>query len=238
MKKIGFIGAFDKTDFILYIAKLLVELGQKVLFIDATITQKARYIVPNIQNTKSYITQFEGIDVAVGMKNYEEIANFLGASNSNELPYDIILIDTNSAGGVLSYRINECEKIYFATSMDLYSIKRGIESLAVFQNQIDVTKILFSKKSEHEEVEYINFLSKDSNISWAKNQNGREDIIYFPFEIGDETVIYKNQRVAKIRLRGFSSQYKEGLMYAVSQIIGETNYKELVRVFRKVEKGV
>ena len=238
MKKIGFIGAYDKTDFILYLAKIIVEFGRSVLFVDATITQKARYIVPNIQTSKSYITTFEGIDVAVGMKNIDEIKQYLNIPEQNDMPYDFVLIDTNSAGGVASYRINECEKIYFTTSMDLYSIRKGIESLKIFPTQIEVSKILFSKKAEKEEVDYLNFLSNGSNIAWKKLENGKEDIIYLPFEIGDETVIYKNQRVSKIRLRGFSSQYKEGLMYVTSQILEESDYKTLAKVFRKVEKGV
>ena len=30
MKKIGFIGGYDKTDLIIYVAKILTELGQNV----------------------------------------------------------------------------------------------------------------------------------------------------------------------------------------------------------------
>ena len=41
MKKIGFIGAYDKIDLILYIAKLLRALGKKIMIVDATILQKA-----------------------------------------------------------------------------------------------------------------------------------------------------------------------------------------------------
>lgn len=37
MKKIGFIGAYDKADLIIYIAKILTTLGKKVLVIDTTI---------------------------------------------------------------------------------------------------------------------------------------------------------------------------------------------------------
>ena len=40
MKKIGFIGAYDKTDLILNIAKILTEAGRKVLVVDTTTTQK------------------------------------------------------------------------------------------------------------------------------------------------------------------------------------------------------
>mgnify|MGYP000763637581 CR=1 FL=1 len=56
MIKIGFVGAYDKTDIILYIAKIISLIGKKVLVIDSTINQKAKYVVPVINPTKSYIT--------------------------------------------------------------------------------------------------------------------------------------------------------------------------------------
>ena len=73
MDKIGFVGAYDKTDVILYIAKIISLIGKKVLVIDSTINQKAKYVVPVINPTKSYITNFEGMDiaVAVGLKIIE-----------------------------------------------------------------------------------------------------------------------------------------------------------------------
>ena len=40
MKKIGFIGAYDKIDLILYIAKILTVLIQRVLVVDTTNIQK------------------------------------------------------------------------------------------------------------------------------------------------------------------------------------------------------
>ena len=78
MKKIGFIGAYDKTDLILYVAKATVEAGKSVLVIDATVLQKARYIVPCIAPSKYYITEYEKIDVAVGFNNLDEIKKYLG----------------------------------------------------------------------------------------------------------------------------------------------------------------
>ena len=73
MIKIGFVGAYDKTDIILYIAKIISLIGKKVLVIDSTINQKAKYVVPVINPTKSYITEFEGMDIAVdvGLKIIE-----------------------------------------------------------------------------------------------------------------------------------------------------------------------
>ena len=66
MKKIGFIGAFEKTDLLVYVARILVELQKKVLIVDSTILGRARYIVPSISPSKYYVTEYEGIDVAVG----------------------------------------------------------------------------------------------------------------------------------------------------------------------------
>ncbi len=232
MKKIGFIGAYDKIDFMLYIAKVLVEVGKKVLVVDGTITQKARYTVPTIESSRAYITQFEGIDICIGLKSFEEIKQYIGIPETNELPYDIVLIDTDSMGGVSSYRIQECEKIYFVTCFDLYSIKKGIESISAIQQQVCATKILVSRNATKEENEYLNYLSSKSNIKW------NDEIIYLPFELGDQTVIYKNQRLAKIRLKELTVQFKEGLMYTVAQILEEEDYRMIRKIFKKVEKGV
>ena len=73
MKKIGFIGAYDKTDLILYVAKILTDTNKKVLVIDTTITQKSRYVVPSIAPSKCYVTEYEKFDVAIGFNELEGI---------------------------------------------------------------------------------------------------------------------------------------------------------------------
>lgn len=82
MEKIGFIGAFDKTDLVMYVAKILVEAKKKVLLIDATVTQKAKYVVPTIEDKSAYVTSFADIDIAVGFENYSEIKQYLGMPES------------------------------------------------------------------------------------------------------------------------------------------------------------
>lgn len=49
MKKIGFIGAYDKTDLMLYVAKILATLKKKVLIVDNTITQKIKIYCANYE---------------------------------------------------------------------------------------------------------------------------------------------------------------------------------------------
>ena len=93
MEKIGFIGTFDKTDLLIYVSRILVEMNKTVLIIDATVNQKAKYIVPVISPTMSYVTEFEGIDVAVGFTDYNGIKRYLGMPESAALTYDYIIID-------------------------------------------------------------------------------------------------------------------------------------------------
>ena len=130
MKKIGFIGMYDKTDLILNIAKILTTMKKKVIVVDSTITQKAKYVVPVINPTVTYITDFEDIDVAVGFKDEKGIKEYLGISEKEELPYDIMLIDVDNADAMINFELTVNLKNYFVTAFDLYSLKRGLEILS------------------------------------------------------------------------------------------------------------
>lgn len=231
MKKIGFIGAYDKIDLMVYVAKILTTLKKKVLVIDATINQKARYIVPAINPTTTYVTDFEDIDIAVGFSNIEDIKNYLGLSEGQEMEYDIVLIDTDNLEGFKRFGLETAQKNYFVTSFDNYSLKKGLEILIGLQEVVNLTKVLFSKEMLKEEDDYLNFLSLGHKVVW------NEDRIYFPIENGDLSVIYENQRIAKIRFKKLSIQYKDGLSYLAQEILGDVSESNVRRVIKLIEKG-
>ena len=232
MRKISFIGCFDKIDLILYLAKILVAMDKKVLVVDSTINQKAKYVVPVIKPTKAYVTEFEEIDVAVGFDSLNEIKEYLGIPLHAELPYDIALLDIDSYAGILNFGINNEDKNYFVTGFDMYSLKRGLEILSGLTEVLNLTKILFSKTASKEDNNYLNYLSLGYKIAW------NEEIIYFPFEVGDQSVIAENQRVAKIKFKKLSEQYKEALIYIVEQILDQDEYATMKKIFKQLEKGV
>lgn len=130
MKKIGFIGAYDKTDLLLNIAKILTTLDKKVIIVDSTLNQKAKYVVPVINPTVTYITNFEDIDVAVGFNDIETIEEYLGIPDKNDLPYDIMLVDADAEKCIENFGLSEAEKNYFVTAFDLFSLKKGLEILS------------------------------------------------------------------------------------------------------------
>lgn len=232
MKKVSFIGSYDKTDLILYIAKVLVALGKKVIMIDSTINQKAKYIVPVIKPTKAYATEFEEIEVAVGFSNFEEIKQYLGVPEQSELPYDIALVDIDNEEAINDFGIDNSCMNYFVTGIDLYSLKKGLEILSGLEQILKLTKVMFSRDASPEEDNYLNYLSLGYKIEWS------EEIVYFPFEVGDQTVIAENQRVAKIKYKNLSSQYKESLLFIIEQISEKDEYSKLKKIFRQLEKGV
>lgn len=232
MKKVGFIGVYDKIDLIIYIAKVITTLGKKVLVIDSTITQKARYIVPSINPTIKYITDFEDIDIAVGFSNIEEIKNYLGLSQEQEMEYDIVLIDIDNANGFKNFELNQTQKNYFVTSFDNYSLKKGLEILSGISEVTSLTKILFSRDILKEEDDYLNYLSLGYKVVWNEYR------IYFPIESGDLSVIYENQRVAKIKFKKLSVPYKDGLAYLSTEILGDTSEAKVRRAVKIIEKGV
>ncbi|MCI9016781.1 MAG: hypothetical protein HFJ53_06435 [Clostridia bacterium] len=233
MKKIGFIGVFDKTDLIIYLAKALKTLGKKVLIIDNTVNQKARYVVPAINPTKSYITEFDEIDVSVGFENYEDIKKYIGIPLEKELEYDIILIDVDSAKNYQNFNIQSCDKKYFITSFDMYSLKKGIEILSQVKETVKLTKVLFSKEISKEDNEYLDYISLDTKINWDENY-----IIYFPLDTGDQTVIIENQRISRPSLRKLSSQYKESLAYITEDIAKDLSPAQIKKAFKLMEKEV
>ena len=232
MKKIGFIGAYDKTDLIINVAKILTATKKKVLIVDATILQKSRYIVPVINPTKMYVTEYEEIDIAVGFSNIEDIKKYLGYSEEQELDYDIVLIDTDSIEGFNIFKLEESFKNYFVTSFDAYSLKKGLEILSELKTVVSLTKVLFAEEMLKEEDDYLNFLSLGYKIIWNEYR------IYFPIENGDLSVIYENQRVAKIKFKKLSIQYKDGLAYMSEEILGDVSEMTIRRAIKLIEKGV
>ena len=231
MRKIGFIGAYDKTDLIRNVAKILTATKKKVLIVDATILQKSRYIVPVINPTKMYVTEYEDIDVAIGFSNFGDIKKYLGTPVEEELDYDIVFVDTDNIQGYMQFDLQDAEKRYFVTSFDLYSLKKGLETLTGLENMTSLTKVYFSKDMLKEDDDYLNYLSKEYKIIWE------EEKIYFPIENGDLSVIYENQRLAKVGFRKLSIQYKDGLAYIAEQILGNGSDGEIRRAIKAIEKG-
>ena len=225
MKKVAFIGSYDKADMIIYIAKVLTNMGSKVLVIDSTVMQKTRYIVPTMKALKQYITTFEKIDIAIGFENINQIKEYQNQTGG-VFEYDYVLIDIDSYRGYIYYQIKAEDKKYFITSFDLYSLRRGLQVFKKLEEPIEVTKVLFTKDMDPNEEKYFEFLSKGLKIKWNKI------VLYYPFDLSDQNAIFINQRSGRIQLKGLSMQYIDGITFMVEEISGEKNQSKIKKAIK------
>ncbi len=220
MKKYAFIGAYDKTDMLIYVAKILTLMGKKVILVDTTLLKKSRYIVPTMLQEKQYITTFEDIDIAIGFENLEAISQYQRKTLGKEIAYDIVLLDIDRAIAYQKFGIQSEDRHFFVTSFDVYHLKRGVQVLAYIQKNVKVTKIYYTKSMLAEEDDYLNYLAKDYKINWDK-----KNIIFFPFETEDFNAIFISQRSGRIQMKGLSNVYIDSILFLVEEITGEGSGK-------------
>lgn len=227
MKKTAFMGGYDKSDLILYIAKILTVSGKKVLFIDTTLMQKTRYIVPTMTPAQKYVTTYDGIDIAIGFYNMQDLKEYF--SIDGELKYDFVLADIDSPEAYINFGFNQIDLHYLVTSFDVFSLQRGISVLKAFKVPTQVTKVLFTRDPESEEKEYIDFVSMSYKVRW------NEDVLYFPFETSDLYAIYVNQRFSKVRFDNLSMEYMDCLAFMAEQISGlsKSDIKKAIRIIER-----
>ncbi len=230
MEKINFIGAYDKTDSIMYIAKILTEMKKKVIIVDATITQKSKYVIPTVENKNEYITNYSNIDFAIGFTNYNDIKTYLGMPQSAEFTYDYMLIDIDNSDLLNNFDVYSSKKTYFVTSFDLYALKKGVEVLKRLSLPVEITKVYFSNLMSQTEDDYFNYIATGCRVKW------NQDKIYFPLLNEDLDVIKENQRLSKIRFKGLSNEYKTSLMEWTQDICGDSN--GVKKACRQIERGV
>lgn len=221
MEQVGFIGAYDKKDLLINIAKVLTNLNKKVLIVDATMMQRFRYIVPKIANAKNniYISDYLGIDVALGFMNFNGIIQYLG----QELNYDYALIDTDNIQTLNSFMLPKITKNFFVTSYDEYELQRGLEIFKLLMQPMEIYKVIYSANINNKEEEYLNHLVQGMNITWKKEK------IEFADTINDRKAILDNQISKEVNLKKFSGTYRDSLEYLVSLIVGEYIEQSQVR---------
>ena len=232
MKKVGFIGATDKTDLIVYVARALELLGKSVLVVDTTIMQKTKYVVPSISPTRAYITDFDGVDYAVGFESAEDLSRYIGLKENEKidnLNYDYMLIDIDRENVIDSFEIEEFGKNFFVTSFDIYSLRRGIEILKNLSTNLHLSKILMNYNIKKEDEEYLNYLSMDSKAIWD------EFSIYIPLLDENQKQIEDNQRVYKAKIRRLISEYQEAIIYIVQNILEDISVNKIRKTIRERE---
>ena len=111
MQVIGLIGYVDKYDYTINLAKAINLMGKSVLVVDATNDKKLKYVVPALDNIgNSYVTQYDGVDFAVGFDSLHDVENYLVEQQINIGLYDYLLIDIDDAKGYEYFKSRKFDK--------------------------------------------------------------------------------------------------------------------------------
>ena len=230
MKKIGFIGGADKTNLIIYIAKVLDDLGKKVIVADTTLMKKYKYVVPALNPTKAYITNYENVDYAIGFESLNEIGEYLSVkdiSSEEYWPYDYMIIDIDSESAIEDFGVENSIDNYFVTTFDIYSLKKGVEILKNIPSTMTMSKILINYNIKKEDEEYILYLSADTKVVW------NDFSIYIPILDENEQLMEENQRVYRARLKKLIPEYQDGIIYIVQNIVKDQSTNKIKKMVKE-----
>lgn len=228
MEQIGFIGFYDKKDILLNIGKIFSYLGKKTLVVDATMMQRMRYIVPKVSanNSITYVSEYQGTDVAVGFINLGQIAQYLG---TNQLNYDFIIIDSDNIQTMYSFMIPNMKKIFYVTSYDKFEVEKSKELFANINRPMILTKVAISSNLNADE---SNFLVHTLENNYIKFDKDRE--VLFEDSDKNRAVILQSQLVNEISFKKFTNTYKDSLEYITALISeGDIQQSEIRSIIRK-----
>lgn len=241
MKLLGFVGSVDKTDLVMYIAKVLSTLGKKTIFIDATSSQKTRYIIPTIGDIgekNQYVIQHDGVEFAVGFTNMLELKKYFLSKGEDFTEFEYVIVDTDSNEMCDEYDLKSANNLFFVSSYDKYHIIKGIELLKYMcamkrkadpDAQLILTKLLYYSDINTADSRFIDGLAENLPLLWAHNP------INFPYDQGDLSVNIQNQYGNKIDIRNLSKIYKDAIAETVSLITADDK-AVLKKVLKNIEK--
>lgn len=227
MKQVGFIGSYDKKDLLLYISKVLTNCGMKVLIVDATMTQRMRYIIQNTSsnNSMTFVSEYLGIDIAVGFMNLGQIASYF---KTNSLPYDIVLIDSDNIQTVASFMIPAMQNIFLVTSYDQAEISKIIETLKYINKPLNITEVIISADLASSQEKALIHRLKETDVVIAKHK------VQFADTNVDRKAMLQNQLVREIRMKNHTSTFKDSLEYVTSLVADELVQQSEIR--REIKK--
>lgn len=235
MQVIGLIGYVDKYDFAINLARTLNIMGKSVLVVDATLDRKLKYVIPALTNIgRSYVTQYNGIDFAVGFDSMHDVENYMAEQSINIGLYDFILIDIDSPKSYEFFRTRGIDKSYFFIDSSVLSVAKNkdiIKAIRVYnpaEENISLTKVYYKSVMSRAAEDYFAKQIEAYNIKWT------EPDFEIPQDDMDRVVNIDSQFSGIIEIRKHTKMYISIIADMAAQIIGDgVTSKEIVREIKR-----
>jgi pyoverdine/dityrosine biosynthesis protein Dit1 len=187
-----------------------------------------RYIVPNVSANHSitYVSEYEGTDVAVGFMNLGQIAQYLG---TNQLNYDFIIIDSDNIQTMYSFMIPGMKKIFYVTSYDKFEVEKSKELFENFNRPLQLTKVIISSNLNANEDKYLVHTLENNLIKFDRKVE-----VLFEDTDRNRAATLQSQLVQNISFKNYTSTYKDSLEYLAALIAeGMVSQSEIKSVIKK-----
>lgn len=232
MQSIGMYGYVDKYDFVIATAKALEIMGRSVLVIDATSDEKYKYIIPSIDKSQSYITQYADIDFAIGFNSYEELMNYLNEKGIDIQRYSYVLLDVENYEGYRKFRNFEVNKSYMFIDTNVVSVARNEELIRVMRAENPEKELVFSK------ILYRAYMSRAAN-NYLEEKIGNyavrwtDEIYEISMDEQDVMVNIDSQYSGLIDIKKHTKTYVLYLCEYISRMLGDVSAKEVLKEIKR-----
>lgn len=234
MQVIGTIGYVDKYDFVINLAKTLRLSGKSVIVIDGTYDRKYRYVIPSLTyGDKYYITQYDGIDFAVGFDSMHDLENYTSTQKINISLYDYMILDIDNPKAYEFFRTRGIDKTYFFVDTSVISIAKDIDILKAMKiyntsdNKLVMTKILYRAYLTRAEDQYFVKKLQEMDVTWNPVE------YEIPEEEQDKIANIDAQISGIIDIRKHTKIYIETIADITAEILGDISSRDIVKAIKR-----
>lgn len=236
MKKIVFFGASDKSHLLLMLGKLLTMTGQKVLLVDSTMAQSVQGYLPNSAGRSgAFMTEFEGLDVAVGFITFGQLDRYLKQTEGKWPDYDMMLLDTDHIEFVKGRDLPTFAHRIWCSNLEKLVMHKNAELMQRLCLAESATQPLLFFKLLYPFVEtsisesYIDSRTASDSVQWM------EQVFRIPFDDRDMATKVENQHHSRIDVRRLSGSYIHSVM-SLSKTLFDLDGRTVKTAWKRVRR--
>jgi len=234
MKVIGLLGYSEKVDLITSLSKTIQIMGKTILVIDATADKKYKYVVPSLDIIeKSYVTQFDNVDYAVGFESMNDVENYMLEQKINISLYDFIIIDIDNPRTYEFFRGRAFNFIYLVMDTSMLGYKKNLEIInsmkvySVNEDETKVTKILYRGYMTRASEKYFEDKLNQIECKWDERE-------YEIVESEQDKMLYLDFQISGIiQMKKHSNAFIASVIDIVTNLIDGSNQNEIKKIIKK-----
>ncbi|OZB95088.1 hypothetical protein [Paenibacillus sp. XY044] len=234
MKTWIFAGICDKSELLIYVCKLLVAAGQKVLLVDATEKRKYPLYIGQLDRPLS-VTEFSGFDVASGVADEIGLQEHLASAGTSMEHYDVVVFDMEQADFCSPDTWESAAALVWVSDYEIWTLERGRDWLEELLNGH------LAGQTHEFYIAYVRAVEPFFDEGYAEGYFGnlpvlwREAPVVIPWVETDYALKLHNEHSRKVRIRPLSRIYKKNLCLLM-RLLTDMEPKTIHRALRSAER--